>query len=185
MIIRDVMPAFELHQPTQLLDAFALLDRFGKDAWKMAGGYDSLSWFKERVKRPKAVIDLSGIAEMKGVKETPDGGVEIGALTTLVDIERNAVIKAKYRVLAEAAGLDTGHFTIPVHRLVEGTVPPGERWQASLWRELLSDVAATQKTAGKLPPSRAEVHQAFLRQMEQRMELDAHVLGLDFDNVNP
>lgn len=103
MIIRDVMPAFELHQPTQLRDAFALLDRFGKDAWKMAGGYDSLSWFKERVKRPKAVIDLSGIAEMKGVKETPDGGVEIGALTTLVDIERNAVIKAKYRVLAEAA----------------------------------------------------------------------------------
>jgi CheY-specific phosphatase CheX len=25
----------------------------------------------------------------------------------------------------------------------------------------------------------------FLRQMEQRMELDAHVLGLDFDNANP
>jgi len=33
MIIRDVMPAFELYQPTQLRDAFALLDRFGKDAW--------------------------------------------------------------------------------------------------------------------------------------------------------
>ncbi len=60
MIIRDVMPAFELYQPTQLRDAFALLDRFGKDAWKMAGGYDSLSWFKDRIKRPKAVIDLIG-----------------------------------------------------------------------------------------------------------------------------
>ena len=60
MIIRDVMPAFELYQPTQLRDAFALLDRFGKDGWKMAGGYDSLSWFKERIKRPKAVIDLIG-----------------------------------------------------------------------------------------------------------------------------
>jgi xanthine dehydrogenase YagS FAD-binding subunit len=102
MIIRDVMPAFELYQPTQLRDAFALLDRFGKDAWKMAGGYDSLSWFKERIKRPKAVIDLSGIAEMKGIRETADG-IEIGALVTLTEIERNPMIKAKYRVLADAA----------------------------------------------------------------------------------
>jgi xanthine dehydrogenase YagS FAD-binding subunit len=97
-----VMPAFELYQPTQLRDAFALLDRFGKDSWKMAGGYDSLSWFKERIKRPKAVIDLSGIAELKGVRETADG-IEIGALTTLTEIERNPVIRAKYRVLADAA----------------------------------------------------------------------------------
>ena len=37
MIIKDVMPSFELYQPTQLKDAFALLDRYGKDGWKMAG----------------------------------------------------------------------------------------------------------------------------------------------------
>ncbi len=82
MIVKDMMPGFELYQPTQLDDALALLDRYGKDGWKMAGGNDSLSWFKERVKRPKAVIDISGIAELKGIRETPDG-VEIGALTTL------------------------------------------------------------------------------------------------------
>ncbi len=103
MIIKDVMPSFELFQPTQLKDAFALLGRFGKDSWKMAGGYDSLSWFKERAKKPKAVIDLSNIAEMKGVRETADG-IEIGALTTLTEIERHPVIKAKYRLLADAAG---------------------------------------------------------------------------------
>jgi xanthine dehydrogenase YagS FAD-binding subunit len=103
MMIKDVMPSFELFQPTQLRDAFALLDRYGKDSWKMAGGYDSLSWFKERAKKPKAVIDLSGIAEMKGVRETADG-IEIGALTTLTEIEQNPVIKAKYRLLADAAG---------------------------------------------------------------------------------
>src|SRR5215475_14481005 len=103
MMIKDVMPSFELYQPTQLRDAFALLDRFGKDAWKMAGGYDSLSWFKDRIKKPKAVIDISGIAELKGIRETADG-VEIGALETLTAIERNPIIKAKYRVLADAAG---------------------------------------------------------------------------------
>ena len=102
MIVKDMMPGFELYQPTQLDDALALLDRYGKDGWKMAGGNDSLSWFKERVKRPKAVIDISGIVALKGVRETPDG-VEIGALTTLTEIERSPVIRAKYRVLADAA----------------------------------------------------------------------------------
>ena len=102
MIVKDMMPGFELYQPTQLNDALALLDRYGKDGWKMAGGNDSLSWFKERVKRPKAVIDISGIAALKGIRETSDG-VEIGALTSLTEIERNPVIRAKYRVLADAA----------------------------------------------------------------------------------
>jgi xanthine dehydrogenase YagS FAD-binding subunit len=102
MIVKDMMPGFELYQPMQLDDALALLDRYGKDGWKMAGGNDSLSWFKERVKRPKAVIDISGIASLKGIRETPDG-VEIGALTTLTEIERDPVIRAKYRVLADAA----------------------------------------------------------------------------------
>src|SRR5215471_20487766 len=102
MIVKDMMPGFELYQPTQLDDALALLDRYGKDGWKMAGGNDSLSWFKERIKRPKAVIDISGIVALKGVRETPDG-IEIGALTTLTEIERNPVIHAKYRVLADAA----------------------------------------------------------------------------------
>src|SRR5262249_4822379 len=102
MIVKDMMPGFELYQPTQLNDALALLDRYGKDGWKMAGGNDSLSWFKERVKRPKAVIDISGIAVLKGIRETPDG-VEIGSLTTVTEIERHPLIRAKYRVLADAA----------------------------------------------------------------------------------
>ena len=102
MIVKDMMPGFELDQPTQLADALALLDRYGKDGWKMAGGNDSLSWFKERIKRPKAVIDISGIAALKGIRETPEG-VEIGSLTSLTEIERNSVIRSKYRVLADAA----------------------------------------------------------------------------------
>ena len=101
MIIKDMMPQFDLFQPATLKDALGLLDSYGKDAWKMAGGYDSLVWFKERIKRPKAVVDLSGIAEMRGIKETADG-VEIGALTSLTEVERNPIIKAKYRLLSDA-----------------------------------------------------------------------------------
>ncbi|HET7085971.1 MAG TPA: xanthine dehydrogenase family protein subunit M [Rhizomicrobium sp.] len=101
MIVKDMMPQFDLFQPATVKDALDLLDSYGKDAWKMAGGYDSLVWFKERIKRPKAVVDLSGIAEMKGIKETADG-VEIGALTNLTTVEHDPIIKAKYRLLSDA-----------------------------------------------------------------------------------
>ena len=72
-MIKDVIPGFELYRPTTIADAVALLDEHKKEVWKLAGGNDSLSWFKDRIKRPKVVVELSGIAEMKGVKETADG----------------------------------------------------------------------------------------------------------------
>ena len=92
---RDMMPSFELLQPAKLADALSLLDRRGKDIWKMAGGNDSLDWFKDRVKRPKAVMDLGGIAELRGIRETADG-IEIGALTTLAEIANSPVIQSKF-----------------------------------------------------------------------------------------
>src|ERR1700733_13698392 len=101
MIVKDIMAPFDLYQPVQLKDAFSLLDNFGTDGWKMAGGYDSMDWFKDRIVRPKAVIDLTGIAGMKGVKETADG-VEIGALTTLTEVENHPTVKANYRLLSQA-----------------------------------------------------------------------------------
>jgi xanthine dehydrogenase YagS FAD-binding subunit len=102
-MMRDMMPNFELLQPTKLADALTLLNSRGKDIWKMAGGNDSLDWFKDRVKRPKAVMDLGGIAELKGIRETSDG-VEIGALTTLSEVANSPLIRQKFKVLADAAG---------------------------------------------------------------------------------
>ena len=101
---RDMMPGFELYQPDTLEGAVELLGRFGKDGWALAGGNDSLDWFKDRVKRPRAVVDLTGIESLKGIRETSDGGVEIGALTTLTEVERSEVIRERYGVLSQAAG---------------------------------------------------------------------------------
>jgi xanthine dehydrogenase YagS FAD-binding subunit len=103
-VIRDVMPAFELFQPASAADAQKLLEQHGSDAWVMAGGLDSFDWLKDRIKKPKAVVDLSGIAELKGVRETRDG-IEIGAMTTLTEIVKNPVVKQKYGLLAQAAEL--------------------------------------------------------------------------------
>ncbi|MGQ4807278.1 Aldehyde oxidoreductase FAD-binding subunit PaoB [Candidatus Entotheonellaceae bacterium PAL068K] len=100
--IRDVMPAFDLYQPARTDDAIALLDRQGKDGWVMAGGMDSLDWFKDRVKRPKAVVDLSQITELKGIRPHANG-VEMGALTTLTEVIRHPLIQSQYALLARAA----------------------------------------------------------------------------------
>jgi xanthine dehydrogenase YagS FAD-binding subunit len=96
------MPAFELYQPARIDDAIALLDRHGKDGWVLAGGMDSLDWFKDRVKRPQAVVELSQIGELKGVRPHADG-VDIGAMTTLTEIAAHPLLHSEYALLAMAA----------------------------------------------------------------------------------
>jgi xanthine dehydrogenase YagS FAD-binding subunit len=98
------MPAFDLVQPRNVNDAQRLLQQYGADAWIMAGGLDSFDWLKDRIKRPKVLVDLSGIAELRGIRTTA-GGIEIGALTTLTEIVKHPVIREKYGLLAEAAEL--------------------------------------------------------------------------------
>jgi len=101
-VIHDVIPAFELFQPTSVDDALVLQSRYGAKAWVLAGGLDSFDWFKDRIKRPEVVIDLSQVKELRGVRTTSDG-VEIGAMTTLTEVVRHPMIREKYSILPNAA----------------------------------------------------------------------------------
>jgi len=103
-MLKDMMSHFELYQPTDVDNAFDLLERFGEECWTIAGGHDSLAWFKDRGKQPSAVIDLAGIAELHGIHETA-GGIELGAMTTLTEVERHPVIQERFSILADAARL--------------------------------------------------------------------------------
>jgi len=100
--MKDMMPNFNLLQPTDVESAASMLADAGENGWAMAGGQDSLDWFKDRVKRPSTVVDLSGITSLSGITETAEG-IEIGAMTTLTEVENNAIIKEKYGLLALAA----------------------------------------------------------------------------------
>ncbi len=100
---RDMMPHFELYQPDTVEGALGLAQRIGAGAWFLAGGNDSLDWFKDRNKRPTAVIEIAGIKELHGIRETSEG-IEIGALTTLAQIEASGLVREKYSLLATAAG---------------------------------------------------------------------------------
>jgi xanthine dehydrogenase YagS FAD-binding subunit len=100
---RDMMRHFELYQPDSVQGAIDLAQTIGPGAWFLAGGNDSLDWFKDRNKHPDAVIELAGIKELYGIRETAEG-LEIGALTKLVDVENSELVRARYSLLATAAG---------------------------------------------------------------------------------
>jgi xanthine dehydrogenase YagS FAD-binding subunit len=100
--IRDVMPAFELFQPASVSDALGVLNRHGADAWVMAGGMDTFDWLKDRIKKPKVVVDLGKVNELRGIKDA-GGGLEIGAMTTLTTIANDAMVKERFPMLAAAA----------------------------------------------------------------------------------
>ncbi|MET0292449.1 MAG: xanthine dehydrogenase family protein subunit M [Steroidobacteraceae bacterium] len=97
------MPHFDLFQPDTVDAALDLRERLGNDGWVLAGGQDSYDWLKNRTKRTGAVIDITGITALKGVREQ-NGGLEIGALTTLTEIENDPLVREHFALLARAAG---------------------------------------------------------------------------------
>src|SRR5437879_7708103 len=101
-IIRDVMATFQLYQPTAVADAQKLLQQHESDALVLAGGLDSMDWLKDRIRKPKVVVDLGGIKELRGIRETSDG-VHIGAMTTLTEVAQKWVIRQQYGVRAQAS----------------------------------------------------------------------------------
>jgi xanthine dehydrogenase YagS FAD-binding subunit len=103
-LVHDVIPPFQLFQPSGVDEALDLLDARGSEAWVMAGGMDSFDWLKDRTKRTSAVVDLSQMDELRGIRED-GGGLEIGAMTTLTDVAEHAVVRERFRLLADAAGL--------------------------------------------------------------------------------
>jgi len=102
--VRDVIPPFQLFQPTSLDEAVDLVTELGDAAWIMAGGMDSFDWLKDRTKRTGAVIELSMVEELRGIREA-DGGLEIGAMTTLTDVAESTLVRERFSMLADAAAL--------------------------------------------------------------------------------
>ena len=91
-VIRDVMPAFDLLQPTSSPTHRSFLQQHGADAWVMAGGLDSFDWLKDRIKRPKVWWISVESRNSQGVRPTSDG-IEIGAMTTLTEVVNHPLIK--------------------------------------------------------------------------------------------
>jgi len=74
-----------------------------KGAKLHAGGTDLMGCMRDEVFQVEKVVSISGLKDLKGISAKPDGGVKIGALTTIAEVAANASIAEKYAVLAQAA----------------------------------------------------------------------------------
>jgi len=102
------LPKFRLEEPTDIAGVVALLDEHGEDAMVVAGGTDLLPNMKHGLFEPGVVVSLGQVQELRGVEETADGGLRIGAMTTLADMARHPAVQAKAPALAQAASLVAG-----------------------------------------------------------------------------
>jgi len=96
-----VLPDFAYVRPTTVADASKALG--AGTARALAGGTDLVGCLRDRVFETTTVVSLGGLADLKGVTELADGGLRIGALTTIAAVAAHPTIRARYPALAEAA----------------------------------------------------------------------------------
>ena len=97
------LPQFRLLRPRSVDEAVTNLARYSGNVRVLAGGTDLIPSMRQKLFEPEYVLDLRGNAELRGVRPQADGGVEIGALTTLSAIEKSAYLRQHFPVLTEAA----------------------------------------------------------------------------------
>ncbi|MDQ1079384.1 xanthine dehydrogenase family protein subunit M [Pseudoroseomonas cervicalis] len=92
---------FAYHKPSSIADAVKLLSE-DPDAKPISGGMTLLPALKHRLNRPTALIDLSAIAELRGVKQEGNALV-IGAMTKHFEVATNPLVMASIPALAKMA----------------------------------------------------------------------------------
>jgi carbon-monoxide dehydrogenase medium subunit len=97
------MYTFEYHRAQSVADAAKLLAS-KPDAKLLAGGHTLLPTMKLRLASPKAIVDLSRVAELKGLDKKGNALV-IGALTTHAEVADSAAVKSSIPGLAALAGM--------------------------------------------------------------------------------
>lgn len=99
------MRPFEYTAPAAVADVIELLDA-NANVRPLAGGTDLLTLMKADLAAPEHLVNLKQLADLpRSIIEETDGGLSIGALTTLAEIETSDVIRKRFVALAEAAGL--------------------------------------------------------------------------------
>jgi xanthine dehydrogenase YagS FAD-binding subunit len=84
-----------------LSEAIAHLSARG--AHLVAGGTDLAGSMHVDRRQPAKVVDITDIDELRGFTPTPDGGLRIGALSTLDEVAAHEGVKATYPAIAKAA----------------------------------------------------------------------------------
>jgi carbon-monoxide dehydrogenase medium subunit len=98
VLLREV----EYAKPTSVADALSLLAA-NDGARALAGGQTLINVMKARAASPDVLVDLNGLADLKGIELAGDGTLTIGAMTTYTELMHSAEAKAR-PILAEVVG---------------------------------------------------------------------------------
>jgi len=93
--------AFDYAAPTSVDEAVRVFAEAGEDAKVLAGGQSLMPVLRMRLAAPDKVIDLNRIDELRGVWDAGDA-LEIGAMTTHHEMQRNQLVQDHAQLLAKA-----------------------------------------------------------------------------------
>ncbi len=96
------MQPFDYARPGTLSEALALVRRHGSDACLLAGGTDVVVGLRNRSLKPKVVIDLKHVAELRPAIVEDGGRLTVNATTVLTDLGDDERIRAQFPALVEA-----------------------------------------------------------------------------------
>lgn len=92
-----------LARPRTLADAAALLASLSSGGVVIAGGQELMPSINAGVLAPEVYVDIGGLAELRGIAETPEGLLAIGALTVHRELQTHPLVTAKLPLLGHAA----------------------------------------------------------------------------------
>jgi carbon-monoxide dehydrogenase medium subunit len=93
---------FAYHRPTSVKEAVGLLGSLGDDARAIAGGHSLIPMMKLRLASPAHLIDLAGVADLKGIREE-GRDVVIGVMTTQHELIESGLLAKKIPILRETS----------------------------------------------------------------------------------
>ncbi len=97
-----MLPNFSYVSPENLSDAIRQLSEDG--ARVHAGGTDLLGCLRDNVFGATRLVSIGRLDELHGVRKTADGGLRIGAMTSIAEVAAHHLIKERYAALSQAAG---------------------------------------------------------------------------------
>src|SRR5262245_10980512 len=92
---------FDYHRPRSLAEAAELLKK-DPEARLLAGGHSLLPAMKLRLSVPTALVDLSALKDLAGIR-TDGNALVIGALTTHAAVAASDAVRSSCPLLAETA----------------------------------------------------------------------------------
>lgn len=114
-------PKFDYFAPDSIKSALALIAEHGDDARFLAGGQSLVPMMNFRVAAPSALIDLNGIAALRGIRTDDAGCLHIGAMTRTREIEMDPTI-ASANPLLHAAAPNIAHIQIRNRGTIGGSL---------------------------------------------------------------